>query len=210
MPRYTTDVSDTLLYEEDVRGMFNQAKTEMERAFISILWLTGARPSEILMLTKERIKIDHNKITILMPTLKLGGTKSFTVKDRTLEITRDSVRQDIEGRGKFAYQEAIVQYVNKLVQNSKIFPRTVRWAEKLINKLSLKVVGKILSPYHFRHSFFVWFARGGASLDDLMNWKGALSVQSVSPYLRAKPRQFDPKNLKRSRSEGEGEATKQQ
>lgn len=208
MPKYANDPTDYILSDEDVKAMFNIAKNDEEKAWISILWMTGARPQEILMLTTDRVTITEDEISFNMPTLKLGGAADFKVKDRELTIPRESADKDMREGSNFVYQETIVRFVSSRVPRSHLFTRTTRWGQKVLNRLGEKATKVKVTPYHFRHSFFVWFARRGATLDELMNWKGALSVQSVSPYLRAKPQKMDKEKMERSRSHPKSDKNK--
>lgn len=46
-PTYTETIKQ-VIFEDDVRKMWQNSTYEHERVLLSILWLTGARPSEIL------------------------------------------------------------------------------------------------------------------------------------------------------------------
>ena len=60
-----------------------------EQALLSCLWITGARPSEILELRKENILITEDIVVFDLPTKKLqaDGTR-FVLKRRQLRIGR--------------------------------------------------------------------------------------------------------------------------
>ena len=71
-----------------------------------------------------------------------------------------------------------------------------------LNTLGMKALGKELSPYHFRHSVITWLARHGATIEQLMYFKGARSLSGIAPYLHAVPSVIKLENLRRSRKVG--------
>lgn len=202
MPKYNWDIKD-LLFEEDVRKMYDAAGTLQKKAFISICWLTGARTGESLSLKKEDIGFNDDFLEIRLPTTKLGGGDYKTAM-RTLTVTRP---RGVEAN---LYVETVVKYAANLPLNDDFLfghegvgkkAYTTRWAEsKVIGPLSLQTLGKWLTPYHFRHSCMQWLARHGASLAQLMHFKGAKSPLSVQPYISAVPAVVKMQNLKRERA----------
>lgn len=206
MPKYSFKI-DELLFEEEVRNMYNRADSEVKRVLLSLLWITGARPTEVIMLKREDIRFNQDKLEITLKTLKLGGDgQKFIVRDRTLVFDRP---REIEAN---IYLETIVDYVKMIPPETRVIKYTTRWAEKVVNRLSEMTLGKKLSPYHFRHSVMTWLARHGASIDQLMYFKGARSYDSVKPYIHAKPTVVQLQNLRRERSNltiSDGERFKQ-
>lgn len=195
MPRYKWDISD-LLFEEDVRKMFDYASNGKDiygMRSLALFWLTGARTTEAVMLVKENFAADEKMMSITIPTLKLGNSKDFKVKDRTLQFERTS------GLQTNIYIEYIIQQLERVQPNEKFLPYTARWVEWKIGELSQKALNKSLCPYHFRHSVMTWKARKGATIDELMYWKGARSLSSVAPYIHAKPSVVKLEALRRER-----------
>lgn len=195
MPRYSWRIDD-LIFEEDAKAMFDKASTSYERVLVALCWITGARTQEMLSLRKEDIYYDSRKATFTLRTLKLGGDGSqFVVRERTLEFDRP------EGVDANIYLETILRHIEGLAPETRLLPYTSRWAEIAINRLGLKAVGKKLTPYHFRHSVLTWLARNGKTLNELMHFKGARSIDSVKPYLHAIPSVINLQNLRREREQ---------
>ncbi|RPJ57838.1 MAG: site-specific integrase, partial [Dehalococcoidia bacterium] len=142
MPRYNSDISE-ILYEEDVTKMIARAKSPKEAYLISVLWITGARPSEILELRKDSFRLDEGTLKIRLTTKKLGETNEFIIRERTLDFERP------DGYGANPYIEQIIRYVNASADVGFILPYTTRWAEKVINRLGMEALNKLISPYHF-------------------------------------------------------------
>jgi integrase len=180
MPKYGWKI-ENLLFEEDVRAMYNLAAREKEAVLISLLWITGARPSELAEVKKENVQYGDGKVNITLATKKLGEGGDFKIRNRTLSFVRAA------GLDTNIYLETIVKYVIALPPESLLLPHTTRWQENTINRLGQKAIGQKVSPYHFRHSCLTWMASNGATIDELMSFKGALSVLSISMYMKAKP-----------------------
>jgi integrase len=187
LPVYSDDISEKgVLVEEDVWKMYAKAKTVYERLYLSISWISGARPAEIIKtenapgLTRSDIKIEPDKISFWFHTLKLKKTEAFQLKKRQLTIARPS------GANLNPYIETIVEWWHTFKYDDvPIFPYTKRWAEKVINRLGTEAIGRKVSPYHLRHSAITREAANNRSIDQLMHFKGAKSMQSVQPYLHA-------------------------
>lgn len=192
MPRYNSDIS-VMLYEEDVSAMFTRAKSPKEAYLVAILWTTGARPSEILELKKDSFRLDGGTLRITLVTKKLGDGKEFMLRERTLEFER---LENVEAN---PYIEQVIRFVNAAPNEGFILQYTTRWAEKTINRLGMEALNKLISPYHFRHSVLSHLAAKGFGVTELKEFKGAKSIQSVEPYLHAKPFVIRAKHLERSR-----------
>lgn len=180
MPKYSWNISD-ILYEEDVRKIYESATTREQRVLVSLLWITAARPKEILNLKREDFLISEDIVEVRVETLKLKDTEKFQDKYRTPKFERNPASN------MNIYLETIVDWVLDAAPGGFILPRTTRWAELQINKLGEKAIGKKICPYHFRHSVLSWLAKEGYSVPALMHFKGARSIKSVEPYLHAVP-----------------------
>lgn len=190
MPRYKFNIKH-ILFDEDVEAMFKKASTPKERISITLLWLTGARPSEAIEIKKQDVEILEDRVRITIPTLKLGSNEKFRIEKRTLEFER--------GDNKFL--NYLISYVLNLKNpTDRLIPYTIRWLEMKINQIGKQAIDKEISPYHFRHSVMTWLARKGATIDQLMYFKGARSLKSISPYIHAIPTLIKLENLRRSRN----------
>ncbi len=193
MPRYSWDIKD-LVFEEDVRKMYEKADNKREAVLVSILWVAGPRPAEIKELKKENFRISENQVSITIATKKLGKDGKFKVKDRTLDFPRTL------GVAANLYMETIVQWVQSLQPDTFVLDYTTKWQENTINDLGTKAVGKRLCPYHLRHSVMTWLARNGATVEQIAHFKGG-TVASALQYLHAVPYVVQLENLRRGRNQ---------
>jgi integrase len=198
MPIYTESVKQ-LLYEEDVAQMWGNTPYEPDRVLLSLLWFSGARPSEVINLKRKNVDwgIDTNGrdyFAMKLETKKLAKAIGFVVTERVLQSSRPL------GTHANIYVETIIRWCMKLDMDDYVLigGRTTRWLNKVMHRLS-KTVGHVWSVYHFRHSVFSHMARCQASLTTLMFWKGASHPSSVMRYLHAAPVYLEMENQKRSR-----------
>lgn len=181
MPRYAHDITDVLI-EADVRKIYEAAQDRKVQALVSLFWITGARPAEILELTTDNVKVEPEFVSFTLPTKKLqaDGT-SFVMKSRQLRVVRPN------GLQMNIYLETIASYLERLRPGDPLFDYTRSWMLKTINKLGMKALSKQISPYHFRHSAMTREAAAGRTLDQLKHYKGAKTLKSVEPYVHARP-----------------------
>ena len=170
MGKYTKDIN-YIASQHDVEKMLERATTDRDRFIVSVLYLTGARPSEILELKKGDIYEDESYIKIRLVTKKLGRSKGFTIRERTLEIDFNA-----------PFLKHVTNWHNTSPNELLIDITTDNLRQKIYQLSNNK-----LCPYHFRHSRLTKLSRNGASLDELMYWKGSKDLKSVSEYLKAKP-----------------------
>lgn len=180
MPRYTIPPEE-LLSEEDVRKLYNIAKTPAEIVLICLLWMTGGRPSEILEIRCENTVIEDTWISFKIPTLKLHSDgQHFLIKERTLRFKRPpKPNHNI-------YIESIVNYVTR-IQKGKLLDYGRSWMDKKINQMGMDAIGKQISPYHFRHSAVTRELTNGRDLSQAQHFKGSKDIRSVIPYAHARP-----------------------
>jgi len=179
MPRYKVCI-DHIIDDKEVLQMLDVLTSIRDRALISFLWLTGARPSEVIEVKKEDIIVEPFKVQFKIPTKKLDKSKGFKIKHRILEYNRPRMPPN-------PFIEAIVIHHRTINDGAIVFNMTTRNIEYIVNKASTKALGYALAPYNFRHSRMTKLARLGYDAIDLKYFKGSKSIKSVEPYLHGKP-----------------------
>jgi integrase len=180
MPEYTKDISHIVTYNE-TESMIKGRPSLRDKALISLLYLTGSRPGEIVLnrkanegFKKTDITFDGKFVILKIKTLKLGkrgkNKGKFIIDERELEIPK-----------KAPFMNHILRWQKKC-QNEFLFEISTTRVWQIIDKAS----DKRLTPYNFRHSRFTKLRKLGASKDDLMEFKGAKDIRSVEPYLHAR------------------------
>jgi len=158
--------------------MLKVAPDIQAKAWISVLWLTGARPAEALLLKIQDIVIEPNKTSIKVKTLKHKDTHKFTPHHRNLCVNIESTN---------AFVSAIYSLMKKRKDSdSRLFSIGIRTGYNMVNRAALDALGRSLCPYNFRHSRMTLLAESGASEELLKRFKGAFTASSVRPYLHVR------------------------
>jgi integrase len=153
--------------------MIKKTKRPGQKVAIALEYITGARPAELIELRKRHFRIIGSDLQIIVPTKK-GGF------ERVLPF-------DIENTP--YVKELIIPYTQSLPEpDSFILP--FRTTTRL-KQLTYEASDNKLCPYNFRHNRLSQLGLIGASLQELMNFKGARDAKSVIPYLYRNPAALD-------------------
>ena len=176
MPKYSKNIN-LIVTTEMAQQMLDKAANLRDKFLIAILYFSGARPDELTRLMKKNIILrEDGCLEIKLHTDKLGDNNQvFIIAERILTMKPD-----------MQFFHTIYTYWSTSNVET-LLSLTVRRIEQIIEQLS----GGLLCPYNFRHSRLTKLARSGATLDQLMYWKGAKDVRSVSPYIGGKRVEFD-------------------
>lgn len=172
---------------EEYAAMIKQIKHKNQKqatTLFTILYYTGARPSEVLQLTAGSIKKDGPRwLKIMMPATKNGLPRPITLKYALPGI------KEI-----WQYSKGLPEqmYLFKTFKSDKL--RTTKYTtskgeqkSKTYEETASKVYYYFdkwfgLLPYFLRHNRFSKMMEEGATSDDIKFIKGAKSMESVTPY----------------------------
>lgn len=178
MPKYSQSNINYIIDKPAFELLYRYAASLRDKAWLTVLWFTGARPSELLELTREGIIIDEDQIVFKITTKKLGFKKdTFVIEKRSLVLHVDSDS---------IYVKNLERYIAKFKSDAKVFYFSRKTALNIISHISEDALGFRLCPYNFRHSRMTLLAEGGATKDELMRFKGSRTDRSVTPYLHAR------------------------
>lgn len=163
MPRYKKDVKRKIT-EDETRALIDSTSNKSHKAAIAILYLTGARPSEVAVLKKEDLTIEEGLLKVSLVTKK-GGI------DRTLFFEPDDA----------FIQEVVLPYVDSLPAGSFLFGFSGN--PDRLKHVVYEASDRTVAPYTFRHSRLTQLAESGYTQHELMMWKGARTMESVNDYL---------------------------
>jgi len=183
MPKYSSEI-DYIIDEDAFAKLFNHTNTDSERTWITILWLTGARPAEALEIKKKDIVfLEDGRVEFKLATKKLGKEGKFVVRRRHLILKIDPANR---------YIKAVKRHLLRVKDvESNIFFFSRRTGYNIIDRVGFDALGVNICPYNFRHSRLTLMAEKGASEGELMRFKGALSTQSVKPYIHARKVEYE-------------------
>ena len=176
------------LTEDQVNRIMGKATNLRDRLILQIMYRCGRRVSEVLMMTKDDILWDENKIIFNILKRKRPLKEMKPVDNETMELLKQYV------------QQAPIRKLKKNMVGERLFPITRQYVFKLIRKLGkeagIERVGrKRLHPHHLRHSFAVHQVRNGVKtaedLRKLQMYMSHANIATTSHYL-----QFSPDELR--------------
>jgi site-specific recombinase XerD len=177
-----------ILREPDIMKALSNVKgkyVQQARALIITLYLTGARPSEILELRSKDISKTGQELTLTVKGVK-GG------KDRLIVISSDKLGRMIWDYKTKVYSEMYLFFafrgyylrktVNKKGEQKNYTETSYRlryWFKQWFDFLDVEGI----PPYYLRHNRFSALAEAGATVQDIKQLKGSKTLDSVEPYL---------------------------
>jgi integrase len=165
-----------------VMKLFDNCKFDYERYAVSMLFIYGLRPAELLLLKKSNFVITDTYVRVRLPTLKTKKRKDPT---EIITSPRRNLLQDIA-------ETPLLDFVANYVKNNEILlPETWR-AITNINTMFAKISKRIkeprVSPYLFRHFRLSYIsAIVGADDNTLKAWKGSVDPRSIATYTALRP-----------------------
>lgn len=132
---------DSYLDNEEVLESIKNSNNKQVRAIMALLWLSGARISEVLQLKgRDLNKLDNEEALIIkMPTLKRRN-KSAVNRKRRVKIPTDNLF--------FQYFRTWVNNRRPL-EEQRIFTYSRQWVWE-----KMKEANPDIYPHFFRHSFY--------------------------------------------------------
>ncbi len=131
--------ASTLPTKQDIENMFKAETNLFWKTFLILLYETGCRPSEIRLLTKNKVRLNVNgEITeIEIYATKTGKSRVVYISNGTPYL-KELMKQN----------QSDYIFLSKQKENLPISKQSVNiW----FNKLTFKVLGKKLYPYFLRH-----------------------------------------------------------
>jgi integrase len=179
VPKYSKSDINYIVREGDFERLYRNCETKRDKAWCSVLWLTGCRPSEALEITKDNINFEEGFTSFLVSTKKLG----FKKQDKFVILKRKLILRIPKSHH---YINNLIIYTNKFKPEERIFQFSRKTGINIITRVSRRALNLNLCPYNFRHSRMTLLAEAGATLEELKRFKGARTDSSVKPYIHAR------------------------
>jgi len=154
--------------------------SNMGKAFLILLYYTGARPIELLQLKPEHFEKKSTYLTIQIPTAKKGVPRVISIP---------FVRKHIKKLYKYVqgvYKEVYIFYdlISKRIRYYKTKFGDIKKYIIITDKIYYHIKKWInVPPYFLRHSRMSALSQNGADLIELQHFKGSKRTDSVLPYL---------------------------
>ena len=196
MPKYSKSDINHIVTDEEFKRIVQRTIHFRDRFFLALLYVTGRRPSEITGdhdpktgrtvegMKRKDIIIDEENHEIIF-TIPISKTRrgSFHVSHTKLIVEYDEddlpiriIRKNI---ARFRDKENNIKH-----PELPLFNFTRRTGYNIVSRAS-RVIGISLCPYNFRHSRLTHLAEEGASINEMLRFKGSKSLKGLEPYLHA-------------------------
>jgi len=165
---------------EDIQRWIDAIENEQARDIALLLWKTGARISEILLLRVRDIDFQHQ--TINMPTLKRGRRTEREKKSE--KYIRPKMRRDV-----LVPYPDVMDMLDKRIEGKymkdKVFKihRTTVWRHLQKAAEKVGIPKNLAHPHTLRHSFAVACLKAGMELPVLQKLLGHAQLSSTGMYL---------------------------
>jgi len=173
-----------IIWKDEMEVMLRHCKTLRDKVLLALVWLTGARISEVLALKRYDFDIDYEKDELRV--------RLITLKKRTKEPPRRELYFSIE-KDPFV-KDIIIPYIEKLDLEKSLFNIGKRRAQQILHEINKKT-GFWYTFHEFRHSRLSYLARvQEASVSDLMDWTYWKDINMIGVYIiRKAPKKFKGK-----------------
>src|SRR3990170_1846805 len=152
MPLYKKEIN-RLVEPSEIGEMVDRTYNIEHKVCLALLYLTGARPSELTELKKEDFLLIGNDLQVTLKTKKGGATRILPFSIETPFL-----------------KGIILPFIERLADGQSIFH--FKSSERVKQIVYGASQGK-LCPYNFRHNRLSRLGMMGASPHDLMYFKGA-------------------------------------
>lgn len=164
-----------------------QKNRDMAMSLIFCLYLTGARPIEILNLKAKDVSKDGSHYKIQVAGAKNGLPRPIFLKssNKYARHVYEYSRQLLPDM--WLHHSFRGKYVRSVINKKgvvKTYAELSRPVRSNFAKWFKNVLGEQpIVPYHLRHNRFSKLSEAGASLEDMRITKGAKTLQSITPYI---------------------------
>lgn len=157
------------------------------RSLLICMYATGARPNEVLKIKSSFVRKEPGKIYIKLPPSKNGLWREVPISIKKMPMIKEFADfalalppemylfYNFIGQYKRTYKNKKGEIKEYNVTTDKLRYHVYKWFENVIDNS--------ISPYFLRHNRFSKMMAKGASLEQVRQWKGAKSINSVYPYV---------------------------
>ncbi len=163
------------LAPEDIRTIISKARNLRDRLLMRILWATGCRLNEMLLLKVE--DVNWGEKMLYMWTLKRKQSRRY---QRIVPVDKNTL-------------DLIEEYMQVYgVKEGKLFSITDRRVQQIVYEAGVRagfprVGSKKFHPHHFRHSHCVAWVRENQTMEGLRTLQqrvGHASMNTTAHYLQ--------------------------
>ena len=175
----------------EVTALLDATGTPRDRLIICMLLYTGMRPSELIALEEQNVRLDRNP-----PVVEVRGS----VHDPTMTKSHAGFRDIPLTIGQTVLPRMLRDYLtdsrrpmgsyrlflgDRRERHGNIVPLTLSGLQSLLDRVE-GATGIHCNPYRFRHTFCTWCADAGMHMLHLQQLMGHASNDMVAYYYRGR------------------------
>lgn len=198
MPKYSKSDIRRIIRDRDFKEIITKTRSPRDRFFLAMLYVTGARPSEVMGDPGRKLKgmtwgdirvnTEKNAITFCVPVSKLKKN-IFAVDKRELVLSFDPDNPDLPVKIIFnmidVHLSNLKRWRTDYNEDAQLFSMSRKTGYNIVKRAG-DHIGIRICPYNFRHSRLTQLSEQGAGLETIMYFKGSKDIKSISPYLHAR------------------------
>jgi site-specific recombinase XerD len=179
----------TLIQKEHIDKAVTQIKGKYQQQHTSCLYtlyLTGARPIEILELKPKNHTKEKNYLRIDLPPAKNGLARPFYISIKHPYAKYIWKYSQTIMPEMYLYWKLRGKYTRTRTTkngNTKTYNETSRPLRYHLTNWFKTIFPTDIIPYYLRHNRFSKLAENGATPEEIRQLKGAKTITSVTPYL---------------------------
>lgn len=172
---------------DQVTANFKGKNRDMSLSLVYCLFLTGARPIEVLNIKAKDVVRDSQYLRIQVSAAKNGLPRPIFIKfsNKYAKHIYEYARQLMpEMYIHYAYRGKYVRHVINKKGVVKTYAELSRPVRSNFAKWFTGILGdETVLPYHLRHNRFSQMSERGATAEEMRISKGARTYASVMPYI---------------------------
>jgi len=158
---------------DEVEQVINHGKRYRDRVIMRILWATGCRAGELLMICVEDVSWKDRLMALWTLKRKKHIQRVISVDEKTISILKEYCQVNC-------------------IRKGAIFDITERRVEQIVYEAGaaagvMKVGSKKIHPHHFRHSHAVAWVRANPTMEGLRKLQqrlGHADIRTTAHYLQ--------------------------
>lgn len=156
------------------------------RSLIILLYLTGARPNEILRLRSKDIIKEKSYCVVKVPGSKKGLPRSIYLSSSN-KLTKELLSFVLcLHPDRILFYHFKSNYLRRRKKKDGSISEKIEYTDKLryhFKKWFSVIDPDSFTPYYLRHNRFSKLAMAGVNMTELRMLKGSRTFQSIEPYL---------------------------
>jgi site-specific recombinase XerD len=170
---------------KNVSGIYGKNREE-GRALLIALYLTGGRPIEVIGMQAKHVYKQDTYVAVQMLTAKRGKARIMYFRE-SMPIAKElydyAIHKFPEMYLFFHYRSLETKTVKKKDGSTYEYADVAAKLTYHVKHWFKGVIPSSIPPYYLRHNRFTSMAQNGVSINDIQQFKGAKTHESVQAYL---------------------------